>query len=125
LLGGASKVQERCDLFGRPLWQSLVATLCLTACAASTGILPAGPDTYTVTEAYAPVRGGSTTAKQVALPEANQFCEERGRKFLPMNMSEGPTKYTVTFRCLLPTDPELQRPNFQQTPNIVIEQRNR
>lgn len=101
----------------------------------STGILPAGPDTYTVTETYAPIRGGSTTAQQVALTEANQFCEERGLKFLPMNMTEGsipmqaalygPTKYTVTFRCLRPGDPELQRPNFQQTPNIVIEQRNR
>jgi hypothetical protein len=121
-------------LSGR-FWWGFVATGYLAACAMSTGILPAGPDTYTVTETYAPLRGGATTAQQVALTEANRFCEDSGKRFLPMNMAEGsipiqaaywgPTKYTVTFRCLLPNDPELLRPNFQQAPNLVIEQRNR
>jgi len=27
----------------------------------------------------------------------------------------------VTFRCLAAGDPELKRPNFQQAPNVVIQ----
>jgi hypothetical protein len=105
----------------------------LTACAASTGILPAGPDTYTVTERLAPIRGGGTEAQRVAMTEANAFCEKQGRRFLPLSMNDagsltnpyGPTGYTVTFRCLAPGDPELARPQFERTPNMIIEQRNR
>ncbi len=117
------------------LWLICAAIGCLTACAMSTGILPVGPDTYTITETYAPIRGGATTAEQVALTETNEFCEDKGKKFLPMNMAEGgipfqenlygPTRYRVTFRCLAPNDPQLVRPNFEPAPNIVIEQRNR
>jgi hypothetical protein len=104
----------------------------LASCAASTGILPAGPDTYTVTERFAPARGGGTEAQRVAMTESNNFCEQLGKKFFPLNMGEagrqttsGPTGYSVTFRCLAPGDPELTRPRFQQTPDVVIEQRNR
>ncbi len=107
----------------------------IAGCATSTGILPAGPDTYTISEHYAPVRGGAESAERAALIESNQFCEQRGRKFLPINMGQapgvpietnlyGPTGYAVVFRCLLPDDPELQRPRFEQAPNLVIEQRN-
>jgi hypothetical protein len=81
----------------------------LTACSMGTGILPAGPDTYTVTERRAPVLGGSTTAQQSAMTEANAFCAQQGRQFLPVDMATPPsanpygtTGYSVTFRCLLP-----------------------
>src|SRR3954470_1503694 len=87
----------------------------LAGCAASTGVLPAGPDTYTLTERFAPVRGGGTEAERVALTKANDFCVEKGRVFVPNIMREagltrdygntGYTGYTVTFRCLLPNDP--------------------
>ena len=33
--------------------------LSVAGCAASSGILPAGPNTYIVTERFAPIRGGS------------------------------------------------------------------
>jgi hypothetical protein len=86
----------------------------LTGCAMTTGILPAGPDTYTVSGHFAPIRGGSTTAQQAALTEANAFCTGQGRQFLPVDMLTpfranpyGTTDYSVTFRCLLPGDPEL------------------
>jgi hypothetical protein len=118
------------------MWQHVVLAsilVCLLACcAASTGILPAGPDTYTVTERFAPARGGGTEAQRVAMTEANNFCEQQERKFFPLNMGEagrqtgsGPTGYFVTFRCLAPGDPELTRPRFQQVPDDIIEQRNR
>ena len=59
--------------------------------------------------------GGATTAEQTALTEANAYCAERGREFLPTNLTTpasanpwGPTSYSVTFCCLLPGDPALQ-----------------
>ena len=60
----------------------------LAGCATSTGVLPAGPDTYTLTERFAPVRGGGTEAERVALTKANDFCVEKGRVFVPNLMRE-------------------------------------
>jgi hypothetical protein len=104
----------------------------LCACAWSTGILPAGLNTYTVSERYAPVRGGSTTAQQVAMTEANAFCAQQGRLFLPVNTAIpfdlnmwGTTGYQVTFRCLLPGDPELSGGGSNRAPDTIIENRNR
>jgi hypothetical protein len=117
------------------VWIVGVAAL-LAGCAMSTGILPAGPDTYTISEHYAPIRGGSLGAQQAAMTEANQFCESKGRKFLPENMGVapgapiqtniyGPTNYSVVFQCLLPDDPGFHRPQFEHAPDVVVEQRNR
>ena len=62
------------------MWQHIVLgsiLACLLAdCATSTGILPAGPDTYTVTERFAPARGGGTEAQRVAMTKSNNFCEQ-------------------------------------------------
>jgi hypothetical protein len=103
----------------------------VVACSQTTGVLPAGPDTYTVAEHRAPILGGASEAQRVALTEANDYCEQQGRKFFPLHMAEQPTVqaggpgYSVTFRCLDPADKELKRPTFQTDPNIVIEQRSR
>jgi hypothetical protein len=56
-----------------------VLSLCLAGCAASTGILPAGPDTYTLSEKFAPVVGGGTKAQSTALrvcPETLDWIAE-------------------------------------------------
>jgi hypothetical protein len=105
----------------------------LAGCASSTGVLPAGPDTYTLSEKYAPVRGGGDEAERVALTEANDYCTQKGRVFLPNNMGQagntaspyGPNGYTVTFRCLPPSDPAVKAFQLQQAPNVIVEQRNR
>lgn len=105
----------------------------LGGCAASTGILPAGPDTYTVTERFAPIRGGSTEAQRVALTEANAFCEQQGRVFVPMTMDQlqgianlnTSTGYAVTFRCLRPDDPAVAKFKLERAPNLILEERTR
>lgn len=112
---------------------SLGSVSLLAGCAASTGVLPAGPDTYTISEKFAPIRGGGTEAERVALTKANDFCAQQGRKFVPTMMGErggainpyGPTGYTVTFRCLSPSDPAVAQYQLQQAPNVIVEQRNR
>jgi hypothetical protein len=97
-----------------------------TGCASSTGILPAGPETYTLSERFAPVRGGSDEAQRVALTKANDYCATQGRQFVPSTMGQsGPNGYTVTFRCLTPNDPAVAAYRLQQAPNVIIEQRNR
>jgi hypothetical protein len=112
-----------------------IVLLCaaLSGCASSTGILPAGPDTYTISERYAPIRGGSDEAERSAVTKANEFCAQQGRQFVPNNMGQmagmmdrtTTTGYTVTFRCLLPNDPAIKGYQLQQAPNVIVEQRNR
>jgi hypothetical protein len=114
----------------RLIWISIAGAL--AACASSTGILPAGPDTYTISEKVAPIRGGGTEAQRVALTEASAFCAEKGRQFVPNMMDQsgnlanpyGPTGYSVTFRCLLPNDPSVANFQLERAPNVIVEQRN-
>lgn len=111
----------------------MTTTLVVGGCASSTGILPAGPDTYTLSEKFAPVRGGSDEAQRSALTKANEYCTQQGKVFVPNNMGQagdlanpyGPTGYTVTFKCLLPNDPAIAKFQLQQAPNIIVEQRSR
>ncbi len=99
----------------------VVATaIMLSGCGSSRGILPAGPpDTYTLTERHAVIRGGG--AEPDALAKAHDFCTTMGRKFVPGNMAQA----TVTFKCLLPDDPTVAAYQLQQAPNVIIEQQNR
>jgi hypothetical protein len=110
-----------------------LAALILAGCASSTGILPAGPDTYTMSEKFAPIRGGGDEAERDTLTKADKYCADTGRVFVPNNMGQnnvannpyGPTGYTLTFRCLLPNDPAVANYRLQQAPNVIVEQRNR
>ena len=106
--------------------------LSVAGCAASSGILPAGPNTYIVTERFAPIRGGSAEAQRTSLIEANAFCMQQGRQFLPTDLVTpassnpyGPTGYTVTFQCLSPDDPALARGGKTRAPDQIIENRQR
>jgi hypothetical protein len=49
-------------LFGRHGARRLLGCCALGGCTTSTGGLPAGPDTYTLTERASPILGGSDTA---------------------------------------------------------------
>ena len=104
----------------------------LAACSASSGILPAGPNAYIVTERFSPIRGGSVEAQKQALLEANAFCAGQGRQFLPTDLQTpasrnpyGPTGYSVTFQCLLPGDPMLARGGTTRAPDRITESRKR
>ena len=56
----------------------------VVACSQTTGGLPAGPDTYTVTEHRAPILGAAAEAQRVAMTEANDYCDQQGKKFFPL-----------------------------------------
>ena len=99
----------------------------LTACGIGTGVQPAGPDAFKVTEMFSPAQGGFERAKRVALADATRFCEDRGKTLLPVNLPgegmHGPTDYTVTFRCLPPGAPELRQPSMERLSGGAIEHR--
>ena len=94
-----------------------------------TGVLPVGPDTYTITENAILSFGGSVTAQEKATRAANDYCTNQGRQFLTISFQTvpkgGSDTFSLTFRCLLPNDPELRRPSLQPIPNMVIENRSR
>lgn len=103
----------------------------LGACAQSSGVLKMGPDTYTVSSAAAPARGGYSEARKIALAEANQYCSSQGKEILVTNVNTatinafGAGSADITFRCLSKGDPELARPEYRQAPDTVIEDRRR
>jgi hypothetical protein len=92
---------------------AVVAVFAVAGCAMSSGIIVNGPNTYTVSEMRAAARGGLPEAQRVALGEANAFCQQQSRVFVPLAMAPGgdpysvygPTVFTTTFRCLAPNDP--------------------
>ena len=59
--------------------------------AKSRGVLKMGPDTYTISAAAAPARGGSSEARKIALTEANQRCAQMGREILVTNVRTATT----------------------------------
>ena len=108
----------------------LVSALCLGACAVSTGILPAGPNTYQVTERMVPVRGGIAGAQAKAMAESDAFCRSQGREFLPTDTNADPHNlpleglgYSVTFECLRADDPRLAQGGSTRAPDQVVDQR--
>jgi hypothetical protein len=90
----------------------------LPGCSTSTGILPMGSDTYTVHIS----RLTQVDSQAQATQEANDYCRNLGRQFLPINYS-GWNEFSLTFRCLPRNDPELVRPIYGSVPNVVIENR--
>jgi hypothetical protein len=80
-----------------------------SGCAESTGIRPAGPDIYTVSEHFAAGRRGSLTGEHTVVSEASTFCIQQGRVFDPIDVltpaRASPSEkrgYSVTFRCVPP-----------------------
>lgn len=105
----------------------LLALVALTGCSSSSGVLPMGPDTYSVSASEHNMSGGAPVAQATALREANDYCAQRGKELLVTNASTSFSRpffsYEATFRCLQPGDPALTRPAYRQAPDVIIESR--
>jgi hypothetical protein len=92
------------------------ALFVVVACTTSTGVMPAGPNSYALTVRVSPIAGGSMAAQPKALAAAQAYCQTQGREMM-LTSSEvvnerqaaTPPEYGITFRCLLSTDPEFHR----------------
>jgi hypothetical protein len=107
--------------------RALLFSLALGGCASSTGVLPFGKDTYTLSTSVHLTRGGAGAAKTTALQEASAYCTSNGTEMVPVSAEPSVmgeyTNYDIVFRCLSSDDPDNARPNWQKTQDIVIENR--
>jgi hypothetical protein len=102
---------------------TLIATVALAALITTGGcttsdVVPAGPDTYTVSASGA----GFSDAKvrENVLQKANEFCATRGLVMVPVSLvsrpgeaGRNPPSANLVFRALKPGDPDIKRPNFE------------
>jgi predicted small secreted protein len=103
----------------------ILLSLLLAACGTTTSeIIPAGKDTFFISG-----RGYAVTSSN-AFPhlykKANAFCNEHGKLMNPVSshsekVDQMSSSVELTFRCLLESDPEYQRPNMKPVPNASIE----
>ena len=103
----------------------ICAASLLGACEQSTGVLPMGPDTFSVTTSSE--LGGVVAAKKAAVLEANTFCTSRRQQMVAMQSQSSVKEdwagdsighHDFTFRCLSTGDSQLRRPvvgNGQQS----------
>ena len=101
----------------------LAALLVLSACGATSGIIPVGPDTYALTEMRSQALGGGARAHEVVLAEAAGFCQQQGRAVALLNLEPGgdprgyywPTAFSATFQCVSPGSRSSAAPSNAQT----------
>lgn len=99
-----------------------IAALTVAACGLRTytsGVMPMGPDTYTVSADDL----NASNAKKAAMRQASQFCSKSNKQILVINTKTSTdvrTLYDINFRCLGAGDPELTRPNYEKAPDVLI-----
>ena len=104
----------------------------IAGCAAHSGVVPIGPDTYMISRQAATGFSGSGNLKAEALREAHEFCLSQKKTMQIVHTSEASPPYVfgnfpkaeIQFLCLSPGDPELVRPKPKKDPDTVIEIRN-
>lgn len=109
-----------------------VAAILLAGCANSSGVMKAGPDTFTVATSASPGKGGVPAAKRIAYEEAKAECSKRGLEVFTLSekassptWTDGMANVELNFRCLRPDDAEFQRQKLGPSADKVIEQRSR
>lgn len=101
------------------LLSSALASILIISGCASPGVMPTGPDTYSVTSGTS-IGFSSAGVRAEVYSLANKFCEERGLVMVPISMDarEGamgrnPPSATLVFRALRPGDPDIKRVNVE------------
>ena len=84
----------------------------------TTGVIPAGPDTYMVSATG--MGFGTGGVRTSVYRKANEFCAGAGLVMVPVSCDAkggqpgvAPTA-DLTFRALRPGDPEIKRPNVEK-----------
>lgn len=104
-----------------------LASLSILGCSSS-GPVPMGKDTYLITKEGIGSLISAASLKADLYKEANAFCHSEGKEFQPIRenaiesiQGKNGSSAEVQFRCLPKGDSEIQRPNIQRSPDIVIE----
>lgn len=105
-----------------------IAVSVLSGCAANSGVIPIGKDTYMVSRQAATGFSGSGTLKAEAFQEANSFCRSQSKEVQVISTHEAAPPYIlgnfpkaeVQFLCLDQNDPALSRPVLRPEQATVI-----
>ncbi len=120
-------------LFERAFMKNILLlgmTLAITGCVSTSHVLPMGKDTFSVSATSDGFRDAAS-ARNSAFKKATEKCAAMGRNFMFVSESTMPTRMnidttvTLNFRCLTDNDPQYTRPNIENSPNVIIENRNR
>ena len=105
---------ERLDARGlgmKRFVQACGLALILTGC--STGVVPAGPQTYMISTTEVGLTNGGR-AKAAAYQKADAWCRQRGLVMVPMTVDQHPARpfgryggAELKFKALKPGDPEI------------------
>ncbi len=99
----------------------------VSGCVSTSGVIPAGPETYMVS---ASAGGGFSTngVREEVYKKANDFCASKGLVMVPVSfkarpgeLGRNPPSAELTFRALKPGDPGIGRPDaldVDQTINL-------
>jgi len=107
----------------------LVTTIFLTGCAANSGVVSIGKDTFMVSRQASTGFSGSGNLKAEAFQEANQYCNSRGKSMQVVSTYEASPPYLlgnfpkaeIQFMCLDYNDIELKRPKLKKEADTLIE----
>jgi len=88
--------------------KKLLPLLLITGCAAHSGVVTMGADTYFVSRQAASGFGGMGTLKAEALGEAGQFCSAKGKTVQLLSEKDAQPPYIlgnfpkteITFKCV-------------------------
>jgi hypothetical protein len=107
---------------------ALILSSLLVGCVSS-GVIPAGPDTYMISAGGAGFSTGGVRASTYR--QAEKFCSDRGLVFVPISfdsqpgvLGQRPPTADLVFRALRPGDPEIRRPNLEK-PDYIQRIQNR
>jgi hypothetical protein len=104
----------------------LAFCLLLPSCVSISEVVPAGQDTWMVGGGNSGI-GRDAELQADLYRTANGFCVGQNKKFMPVSSNQvtlafgRPGSAQLTFRCLLESDPEYQRPNMKPVPNTSVE----
>lgn len=102
--------------------------LLLTGCVSTSNVLELGRDTYSVSATADGFRDAAS-ARQSAFELGAKKCARLGKKFMLTNESVTNTRMgidttvSIIFRCLSETDRDYSRPDYQKSPDLLIENR--
>jgi hypothetical protein len=95
----------------------IVLSILVAGCAANSGVVPIGADSFMITRQAATGFSGTGTLKAEAISEANQYCQgmNKGMKLVHAKEASPPfvfgnfPKAEIAFMCLDRNDPEFTR----------------
>lgn len=105
----------------------LLVLIVLAGCAAHSGIIQTGADTFMVSRQADTNYSGLSILRGEALEEAYQYCISQNKfmrvvnitEFLPPDISRGRPRAEVQFMCLEETDPRLTGSTLEKSPDAV------